>query len=261
MTISIINWNVNGVRAIYGKGFSQIFDDFDADIICLQEIKAKPEQFPEELLHKAGYELYVNSAQRPGYSGTAVWSRIKPKEVVTGFGIEKFDCEGRVIGLRFADWELYTIYFPNGGADLPEGGFARLEYKMEFYTEFLKYMQARRKVCPDVVFCGDVNTAHKPIDLARPKANEKITGFLPCERAWIDELIDAGFVDVFREFDKEPDRYTWWDYKTRARSRNVGWRIDYFFATESARPRLLSCSHLTEVMGSDHCPLKLVFAT
>ena len=249
MPVTIINWNVNGVRAIHGKGFSQWFDDFDADIVFLQEIKAKPEQFPKELTEKAGYELHINSAERPGYSGTCAWTRLKPKKVEFGMGIDKFDCEGRIVGLRF----------PNGGNNTEDGtSFVRLDYKMEFYAEFLKYMKKRRKVCKDIIFCGDVNTAHKPIDLSRPKPNEKNTGFLLCEREWIDEVVKSGFVDVFREFDHEPERYTWWDYKTRARSRNVGWRIDYFFATKSAMARIESCTHMTEIMGSDHCPLKLV---
>lgn len=258
MPISIINWNVNGIRAVHGKGFGQWFDDFNADIIFLQEIKAKPEQFPKDLLEKDGYEVHINSAERPGYSGTCAWTRLKPKKVEYGFGIEKFDCEGRVIGLRFDDFEVYTIYFPNGGNETEDGSsFIRLDYKMEFYDEFLKYMLKRKKVCKDIIFCGDVNTAHKPIDLARPKQNEKVTGFLPCEREWLDKVVDAGFVDVFREFDPQPERYTWWDYKTKARSRNVGWRIDYFFATKNAMSRITNCTHLTDIMGSDHCPLKL----
>ena len=259
MSISIVNWNVNGIRAIHRKGFSEWFDEINADIVCLQEIKAKPEQFPKDLLEKEGYTVHINSAERPGYSGTAVWTRLEPKKVEFGFGVEKFDCEGRVIGLRFDDFEVYTIYFPNGGNATEDGSsFVRLDYKMEFYDEFLKYMNKRKKTGKDIIFTGDVNTAHKEIDLARPKNNVKNTGFLPIEREWIDKVIKAGYVDVFREFDESPDNYTWWDYKTRARSRNVGWRIDYFFATQKSVGRIKECKHLIDVMGSDHCPLQLI---
>ena len=253
--LRIISWNVNGLRAICRKGFLDWFAGQTPDILCLQETKALPEQFPPELKQFDQYHLCTASAQRRGYSGVALWSRLKPRRVRVGLGIEKFDAEGRTLIADYEDFRLYNIYFPNGGAS-PE----RLSFKLEFYDALLDHLRRTKRRQPNIIICGDVNTAHREIDLARPRENATVSGFLPEERAWIDRLLDAGFLDTFRLFDDSPDRYTWWDYKTRARERNVGWRIDYFFATKSLQPRLKNCTLHPETPGSDHCPVALTLA-
>ena len=221
----IISWNVNGLRAVHRKGHFEWLVNDSSDIFCLQETKSNPEQLPEEVRNPAGYYSYFNSSDvKKGYSGTAIYTKEKPLDVFYGIGKEK-DPEGRVVGAEYEDFFLLNVYFPNGG-----GGPDRLAYKLKFYDQFLTFIEKLRKHKP-VIFCGDVNTAHKEVDLARPKENEKNTGFLPEERAWIDKVIDKGYVDVFRHLypDKE-NAYTYWDMKTFARDRNVGWRIDYFLS-------------------------------
>jgi len=249
-TISIVSWNVNGLRAIYRKGFADFIEQNNFGIICLQEIKASQEKIPEELINIEGYFSFFSPAQRPGYSGVAVYSKIKPIKAVIGFGIQRFDDEGRVLMLDFKDFILFNTYMPNGGREMQ-----RLNYKLDFYDSFLKYLKIFIREGRKIILTGDINTAHKAIDLARPKQNEKNTGFLPEERAWIDKLIASGFIDTFRLFNKEPCNYTWWDYKTRSRERNVGWRLDYFFATNNLMERLKNSEILFEVTGSDHCPV------
>lgn len=247
--IDLLSWNVNGIRAATKKGLKEQITNLSPDILCIQEIKAKEDQFPQELLDWQGYEKFIFPAERPGYSGVAVFSREKPLSVSFGIGEERFDCEGRVLILEYPDFKLFNGYFPNGGQG-PE----RLQYKMDFYEHVLTY--ARKETKP-LLICGDVNTAHNPIDLARPKENEKNTGFLPMEREWIDRLIAAGFIDTFRYFYPDVVAYSWWDMKTRARERNVGWRIDYFFAAESMRPMVEDAYILPGIIGSDHCPVGL----
>ena len=247
--MKLVSWNVNGVRAAVKKGAQGALDMLDADIVCLQEIKAKPEQMPQELLEWEGYTPYICSAERPGYSGVAVFCRQRPDAVAYGFGIDRFDSEGRVLILDYPKFRLLNAYFPNGG-----NGPERLQYKMDFYAATLDYAQRSDK---PLIVCGDVNTAHREIDLARPKENEKNTGFLPMERAWIDDFLAAGFIDTFRCYNQESNQYSWWDMKTRARERNVGWRIDYFFASESLRDKLRDAYILPEITGSDHCPVML----
>ncbi len=252
MHIKILSWNVNGLRAAFKKGFAQWLAKASPDILCLQETKARPEQLAKELSAIGGYRHYFNSARRPGYSGVALFSKDEPRSIQPTFGDRRFDDEGRVLQADFGDFLLFNIYFPNGKASAE-----RLRYKMDFYESFLERMRKLLKTAILVVICGDVNTAHREIDLARPKENEKVSGFLPQEREWIDRLLQAGFLDAFRLFDQSPGRYTWWDLKSGARARNVGWRIDYFFVSRNLEDRVLRSSIFPEVMGSDHCPIGL----
>jgi exodeoxyribonuclease-3 len=251
----IISWNTNGLRATAKQGFfTPLFKDFKPDILCLQETKAEPEQLPENVRNVPGYFSYFSHSKiKKGYSGVAIYTKVQPGKVEYGMGIKKFDDEGRMLVAHFKDFVLLTVYFPNGG-----GGHERLAYKLEFYDEFLKFILKLRAKGEKVIFCGDVNTAHAAIDLARPKANEENTGFLPIERAWIDEVVDNGFIDVFRKFyPNKIGAYTYWDMKTFARDRNVGWRIDYFFASAEIMPKVKSTGILTDYFGSDHCPIWL----
>ena len=248
--VRILSWNVNGIRAAYKKGLLNWFSKEKPDILCVQETKAVKEQLSDDLINVDGYASYFSSAERKGYSGTATYTKINPVKIENGIGIKKFDSEGRFLVTVFDEFVLFNIYFPNGKAKEE-----RLQYKMDFYEAFLKHLKKLLKQDKKIVICGDVNTAHKEIDLARPKPNEKISGFLPQEREWIDKLLEAGFIDTFRKFNQKPEQYTWWDMMTRARERNVGWRIDYFFISENLRDNLKNAFILPEVMGSDHCPV------
>jgi len=246
----LLSWNVNGIRAAHRKGFTDWMAQEKPDILCIQETKAHPDQLPRDLTHMAGYQAHYSSAIRRGYSGVATYSRRPPLAVSSGIGIDRFDSEGRILVTTFDEFTVFNIYFPNGKSS-PE----RLQYKMDFYSAFLDHVTSRLRQGEKIVICGDVNTAHTAIDLARPRENENISGFLPEERAWIDHLIDSGFIDTFRFFEKGGDHYTWWDYKTRARERNTGWRIDYFFVSENLAGQLTSACILSDVPGSDHCPI------
>jgi exodeoxyribonuclease-3 len=248
--VRILSWNVNGIRAAYKKGFIDWFAEEKPDILCVQETKAMKEQLPNDLINVNGYNSFFSSAERKGYSGTATYTKVNPVKVSNGIGIEKFDSEGRFLVTGFDEFVLFNIYFPNGKAKAE-----RLQYKMDFYEAFLKHLKKILKQDKKIVICGDVNTAHKEIDLARPKPNEKISGFLPEEREWIDKLLEAGFIDTLRVFNQKPEQYTWWDMMTRARDRNVGWRIDYFFISDNLKDNLKNALILPEVMGSDHCPV------
>ena len=249
-TLRALSWNVNGVRAVEKKGLLEWLAKADPDILCLQETKASLDQLPASLTHIDGYDIYFSSAEKKGYSGVALYSKIKPEQVSYGFGIDMFDREGRLIIADYGDFVLLNVYFPNGKASAE-----RLKYKMDFYDAFLAFVDRLRDEGRNTVVCGDVNTAHEEIDLARPKANQTISGFLPEERAWIDKFINHGHVDIFRRYNNEPGQYTWWDLMTRARERNVGWRIDYFFVNEDFVDRVDAAYILPEVMGSDHCPV------
>ncbi|OPY25261.1 MAG: exonuclease III [Methanobacterium sp. PtaU1.Bin242] len=250
--IRILSWNVNGIRAVHKKGFREWFTNEKPDILCLQETKAVRKQFPPDIRRIEGYQTYFSEAERKGYSGVALYTKIKPYKVKNGFGIDKFDLEGRTIIADYGDFVLFNVYFPNGKMS-PE----RLQYKMDFYDSFLEYADELKEEGKNIVVCGDVNTAHKEIDLARPKQNEKISGFLLEERAWIDKFLSHGYVDTFREFNQKPDQYTWWSYRTRARERNVGWRLDYFFVNREFMDHVKSSYILYDVMGSDHAPVGL----
>ncbi|HAJ94813.1 MAG TPA: exodeoxyribonuclease III [Actinobacteria bacterium] len=254
--IKIISWNINGIRAAYKKGLIDFIINSDADIYCFQETKACKDQLSRELLNIKGYKAYFSSPVKKGYSGVGIYSRIKPEEIFYDVGVPEFDNEGRIIGFEFANTIIFNVYFPNGGAS-PE----RLAYKMRFYDFFLEFINKYRNSGKNLIFCGDVNTAHNEIDLARPAANKNNTGFLPQERAWIDRLIGSRYVDAFRLFDKGPGNYTWWDYKTRARERNVGWRLDYFFTSSELAGSIADSYILNKVMGSDHCPIVLEINT
>lgn len=251
--MKLLSWNVNGLRAVVRKGaFNTIFE-IDPDILCLQETKAHPEQLSEEVRFPAGYHSYFDHSKvKKGYSGVAIFSKEKPEKIEYGLGIPKFDDEGRTLVAYYKDFVLLNVYFPNGG-----GGPERLAYKMHYYDEFLKFIDKLQKKGKKVIFCGDVNTAHTEIDLFHPKENEKSTGFLPMERAWIDKVISHGYVDTFRNFHKEKIQYSWWDMKTYARDRNVGWRIDYFFVSENLLKDIKKAEILDNIMGSDHCPVLL----
>jgi len=246
----LLSWNVNGLRAIYKKNFLEWFDKRNADIYCVQETKSHIEQLPKKLIERPDYDSYFAQAERKGYSGVALWSKIKPEKISYELGLPRFDTEGRLIQADYANFSLFNVYFPNGKASKE-----RLQFKMDYYETFLKKMNDLLQKDKRIVICGDVNTAHKDIDLARPKENEKVSGFLPVEREWIDRLIELGFIDTFRYFHKEAEQYSWWDYKTRARERNVGWRIDYFFISNNLKDNLKSAFIESEVMGSDHCPI------
>ena len=248
-SLKLLSWNVNGIRAAIKKGALDALNELNADIVCVQEIKAKPDQIPACLLEWPGYHPYICSAARPGYSGVAVFSKIMPQDVSYGLGEERFDCEGRTVILDYPKFRLINCYFPNGG-----NGPERLQYKMDFYQLFQEYANKSDK---PLVICGDVNTAHKEIDLARPKENQTHTGFLPMERAWIDRFLADGFVDTFRMFNNEGGHYSWWDMKTRARERDVGWRIDYFFVSQCLKKNVTAAYILPDIMGSDHCPVVL----
>lgn len=220
------------------------------DILCLQEVKVQEEQLSPQIAQPEGYNAYWNYAPRKGYSGVATFSREKPRKVDYGLGIAEFDGEGRAVITEYPEFTVMNIYFPNGKKDD-----TRLKFKMDFYEAFLRMIAPLVMRGEKIVVCGDFNTAHKEIDLARPKENSKVSGFLPMERQWMDRFVEHGFVDAFRESNKDPGQYTWWDLKSRARERNVGWRIDYFFITRNLLPSVSSAFIMPEVMGSDHCPV------
>ena len=246
----LLSWNVNGLRAVYKKGFVDWLMRDTPDVLCLQETKVAVDQIPDELKNLPGYTSYFGSGDRKGRDGVALFSKTKPVSVQYSLGIEGFDDEHRAIVADFGDFLLFNVYFPNGKASKE-----RLDYKLAFYDRFLDHMDQLLKAGRNIVICGDVNTAHEEMDLARPKANEKISGFLPVERAWIDRLVEHGFLDTFRVFHPEGGNYSFWDLKTGARERNVGWRIDYFFVSEGLRDRIQSAFILKDVMGADHCPV------
>jgi exodeoxyribonuclease-3 len=248
--VKLLSWNVNGYRAALKKGFGDFLLSSGADVLGLQEVKSSADQLKPADTAFGGYECSWNSAERKGYSGVAAFYRQKPLSVRNGFGEARFDCEGRVITLEYPAFYLLNVYFPNGGQG-PE----RLKYKLEFYDAFLAHIEGLRRDGKAVVFCGDVNTAHNEIDLARPKENSERSGFMPVERAWLDKITGKGWVDTFRAFHPEPEQYTWWDYKTRARERNVGWRLDYFFINKEKAALVKDAFILPDVQGSDHCPI------
>ena len=248
--MKILSWNVNGIRAADRKGLFNWLKKESPDILCLQEIKALPEQVPPHLRNAPGYYIFLNSAERKGYSGVATFTKERPLEIRKGVGIEKFDKEGRILITEYPSFVLFNIYFPNG-----KKNDERLDYKLNFYDTFLGYADNLKAEGKNIVVCGDFNTAHKEIDLTHPGANENRSGFLPIERAWMDTFVDHGYVDTFRHFNKESNQYSWWDLKTRSRERNVGWRIDYFFVNNEFLPHLKKAFIMQDVMGSDHCPV------
>ena len=251
--LKIISWNVNGIRAAYKKGLVDFIKKENPDIICLQETKAFEEQLPEDLKNIEGYKLFLNPADpeiKKGYSGVAIYSKLKPnKEIKNKIGNKFTDREGRILSLEFDDFIIFNVYFPNGGKSEKH-----FEYKLTFYKEIIKYL-SKLKNETNIILCGDMNIAHEAIDLARPKENEKSIGFLPEERALITKFLSKGFTDTFRMFVKENGHYSWWDMKTRSRETNVGWRIDYFFVNNEIAEDIKRADILSEVTGSDHCPI------
>jgi len=250
--LKLASWNVNGVRSIAKKGFFEWLNIEKPDIVGLQETKIGSDQLTAEVMAPQGYLSHWSHAERKGYSGVAIYSREKPLSVQEGMGIPQFDREGRVLAADYGAFLLLNIYYPNGKASEE-----RLRYKLEFYEAFLKYANRLRAQGKRLVICGDFNTAHKPIDLARPKENENVSGFLPVERAWMDRFVDCGYIDTFRLFNSKPHNYTWWHQVTRARERNVGWRIDYVFTSVDLASKLSGATIQANVLGSDHCPVCL----
>ena len=248
----IFSWNVNGVRAIEKKGFLDWVDQIAPDVLCIQETKAHFEQLPDTLKDIDGYHGYWHSGERKGYSGVATFSKKEPLHVQYGLGIEKYDKEGRVLITEFDDFLLYNIYFPNGQKDEH-----RLQYKLDFYDDLLEILNEQVASGVNVLVGGDWNTAHEEIDLANPKANKNNSGFMPVERAQIDTYIENGYVDTFRLFHDEPERYSWWTYRFGARQRNIGWRIDNFFVNQDFIENIADADIHEDVMGSDHCPVSI----
>ena len=251
--MNLISWNVNGIRAAEKKGFLEWLYEARPDVLCLQETKASPDQLSQELQTPRGYHTYWGSAERKGYSGVALFTREEPRDVAIGLGIDEFDREGRTIIADYGEFVLITVYVPNGSRD-----HSRVPFKMRFKETLLEKCNEYRADGRAVVVCGDINTAHKEIDLARPKENQKSTGFLPEERAWIDRVIAEGYIDSFRK--RHPDResaYSWWAYWGGARDRNVGWRLDYFFISPDLLDNVTEAEIHPDVLGSDHCPVSL----
>ena len=251
--MKITTWNVNGYRAILKKGFSQWLVNNDADIVCLQEVKARPEQVSQDGLNFDGYHVAWNSAERPGYSGVSCFYRVEPLEIRYSLQDERFDPEGRVIWMKYPEFHLVNVYFPSG-----QRGQERVHYKLAFYEKLLSQLSAVLSQGDHIIICGDFNTAHQEIDLANPKQNSKTSGFLPEEREWVDRYLKAGFRDVFRHLYPERRQYTWWSLPTGARQRNIGWRLDYFLVSEPLVDRVKDTVIHDEISGSDHCPVSLI---
>lgn len=248
----ITTWNVNGIRAVIRKGSLDWAWIHAPDVLCLQEVKARYDQLGEPERVLPGYASYWNAALKPGYSGVATYTCCQPLEVAYGLDDEQFDPEGRVIRMRFPNFLLYNVYFPSG-----QRGHDRVAYKLEFYARLLEQCAALHQQGENLVVCGDFNTAHQEIDLANPKSNQKTSGFLPEERAWVDRYLQNGFVDAYRQLYPARVQYTWWTYVTNARSRNVGWRLDYFLVSETLMDQVEDVTVHDDVPGSDHCPVTL----
>ena len=248
--MKFISWNVNGIRACREKGFMDFFNEIDADFFCLQETKLQEGQIELDL---PGYEQYWNYAEKKGYSGTAIFTKHKPISVSYGIGVEEHDHEGRVITLEYENFYMITVYVPNS-----QDGLARLDYRMRWEDDFLAYIKKLEESKP-VVYCGDLNVAHKEIDLKNPKTNRRNAGFTDEERGKFSTVLENGFIDTFRFFYPDMENiYSWWSYRFSARAKNAGWRIDYFCVSESFKDRLVDARILTDIMGSDHCPVELV---
>jgi len=249
--LRLVSWNVNGIRACWKKGFLDIFKAQKPDAVCIQEVKASEEDVPKELSYVPGYSLFHFPAKKKGYAGTAIYSRIKPLAVVYGINEKRFDDEGRTITLEFDKFYLVNAYFPNS-----QHGLGRLDFKLEYDKLILQYLKRLEKSKP-VVVCGDFNVAHKDIDLANPRQNEKNAGFTIQERDWFTDFLSKGFVDTFRMFESGAGHYTWWGYRFNLRARNIGWRVDYFAVSEPLRKNIVSSPILKDVKGSDHAPILL----
>ena len=253
MSIRLVSWNVNGIRAVSKKeDFWSWFESDESDIINFQEVRATQEQIPKRLAEMDEFHKFYNEAEKKGYSGVGTYSKIEPLSIEKGLGVEDLDNEGRVLKIEYENFILFNIYFPNSGK---EG--SRLDFKVKFCNELLKQLVELKKEGKNLVITGDYNIAHNPIDVYNPKNCEGKSGYLPEERAWLDELEQAGFVDTFRMFDEGEGNFTWWSYRFKARERNSGWRLDYFFVNEEIKDKVKSAKILADIYGSDHCPVTL----
>ncbi len=248
--MKVISYNVNGIRAALSKGLLEWIQQENPDVLCLQETKAQPDQIDLSVFSGLGYSGYLHSAEKKGYSGVAIFTKVKPDQVVVGMNHPLYDSEGRVIRADFGDVSVMSVYVPSGSS-----GDVRQAFKMDFLRAFLPFIEDVKKERPNLIVCGDYNICHKPIDINHPERQVGVSGFLPEERSWMDDYEASGMVDSFRVFDQSPERYSWWSYRGGARSRNAGWRIDYHWVTEPLRDRLVSASILTDVVHSDHCPV------
>jgi exodeoxyribonuclease III len=264
MVTKLLSWNVNGLRSVGNKGFGDWFKDQSADVVCVQEIKVQKHQLPPELLNpysteggsKISYHSFLHSAEKPGYSGVAIFSRKEPLDVREGIGDPQFDREGRVLLAEFSNYQIISAYFPNSQRD-----HARLDFKLAFCDAFLKFAEKERKKGKSLIICGDLNIAHTEIDVKNAKANMKNAGFLPQEREWLTKFLAKGYLDSFRHFTKDPDHFTWWSNRPGVRARNIGWRLDYFLTDADSKSRLKASKHQHLVLGSDHCPVSLEIKT
>lgn len=250
--MKITTWNVNGIRSALDKDILTWVGDHEPHVLCLQETKARQDQVDVSGIKDLGYELIWNAADRPGYSGVTTLYKIKPNAIQTGMGNALFDNEGRLIRISYDNFELFNIYFPNGGR-----GYDRVQYKLDFYAYLLDICDDLHAIKKNIIITGDFNTAHNEIDLKNPKENEKTSGFLPEERVWIDHYLNHGFLDAFRELYPEKEQYTWWTYRFRARERGIGWRLDYYLVSEALMDKIEDVVIYDEVQGSDHCPVTL----
>jgi len=252
--MKVLSYNLNGVRSAISKGLADYLKEENADVVCFQETKAQPEQIDTSLFWDAGYpHCFFHSAQKKGYSGVAILSKVQPDRVVIGMNNHKYDNEGRVIRADFGNFSVLCVYVPSGSM-----GDTRQGFKMEFLADFLPYLIELRKECPNLLICGDFNICHKPIDINHPERHNNMSGFLPEERAWFDQLVESGFIDTFREFDQSAERYSWWNYRTFARDRNLGWRIDYHLVAPSLRGSLMGAQIHDNIVHSDHCPVSAI---
>lgn len=252
MDVKIISYNLNGIRAAMTKGLVDWLKAANPDVFCIQELKAEHNQFETKLFEDLGYHCYWHSAQKKGYSGVAILSKIHPEKVVIGCEIPEIDNEGRVIRADYKGFSVMSVYFPSGTS-----GDERQDFKYIFLDKFYDYIKKLRKEIPHLIICGDINICHKEIDIHNPISNKNSTGFLPPERAWVTKFLESGFIDSFREFSEEPHQYTWWSYRFNSRKQNKGWRIDYQFATDNLKKNLKRAAILPEAHHSDHCPTML----
>jgi len=252
MSIKLRSWNVNGLRSCGRAGFGKWFAAQSADVVCVQEIKANSDQLTPDLLNPKKYHSFWHSAEKPGYSGTAIYTKKEPLDVRYGIGAKEIDREGRVVAVEFKNYIVINTYFPNSQRD-----HARLPYKLAFCEAFHKFTEKELGRGKSIFICGDMNIAHNEIDLKNAKSNKKNAGFLPEERAWMTQFLDSGYVDTFRHFEKGPDHYTWWSNRPGVRQRNIGWRLDYFITNADSQTRLKAAVHQHKVLGSDHCPVAL----
>lgn len=252
MKKTILSYNVNGIRAALNKGFAEWLKNASPDIICIQETKAGPAQIDIPLFEHLGYKCYIHSAEKKGYSGVMTMSKEAPDKIISGMGMEKYDAEGRILRTDYPAFTLINLYIPSGTT-----GDIRQDFKMEFLADFRNFVQNLRKEQESVLICGDFNICHKPIDINHPERHKKSSGFLPEERAWFDEFIGDGFVDTFRKYNSEPEKYSWWSYRANSRAKNLGWRIDYHLVTNALNNKVVDAKILEDVAHSDHCPVSV----